>query len=75
MTDILKLAEIRKRCATGEAAQTRIEARLTRGDLAREIGISRSALRRWELGERLPTGDAAIRYLDTIEDLRCLTSK
>lgn len=62
VSDVLELARVRDAAVSGRAAELRIGARLTQGEIARAIGVSAAAVSRWESGERLPRGDAASRY-------------
>jgi len=70
----LRIAKVRTLAASGEATKIRVAAGLTRGDIAREIETSIGAVRRWELGERAPTGAAALRYLSLLEQLEALSA-
>lgn len=50
----------------GEAAELRSRAGLSQGLLARTVGASPGAVSLWERGEREPTGEAGIRYCETL---------
>lgn len=65
----LRLARVRQLVASGAALSIRQRSRLGRGDIAREIGSTVTTVRRWETGERVPTGDAALRYEALLQDL------
>lgn len=69
----LRIARVRQLASSGEAARIREGADLTRGDVARDIGVSVHTVRRWELGERAPTGVAALRYEALLASLLDLT--
>ena len=64
-----RLVRVRQLAASGKAADLRRRGDLTRGDVSRATGIPVSTLRRWELGERTPTGPAALRYEAFLSDL------
>ena len=53
--------DVRRWLASGDAQRWREKAGLTRGMLAREIGVDTSAVFRWENGERKPRGVNNIR--------------
>jgi DNA-binding transcriptional regulator YiaG len=61
-TSAERLQALRERTASGQAREIRMAARLTQSDIARSVGVHFSTLSRWESGERLPRGDAALRY-------------
>lgn len=65
-----ELAEIRRLVASGEARRIREAAHIRGAELARHIKASQSAVSRWESGERLPTGEMAVRYLRVLRTLR-----
>ena len=66
----IRLATVRRIAASGEAERLRVEAGLSRGDVARDIGITETSLRRWERGLRRPSGRAALRYLELLAALK-----
>lgn len=61
-TDAELLARVRQRVRSGEAQLIRERAGLTRSECAGVVQVSREALQKWELGDRSPTGAAALRY-------------
>lgn len=72
MTDpreILLLAWLRARMASGEAKRMREMARLSIIEASNGAGVSASALHRWERGERQPHGAGAIRYAELLKAL------
>lgn len=58
----LLVVEAREASHSGRGATVRTAAGLSRGELARAIGVNQSSISRWESGKRRPSGDAAIRY-------------
>lgn len=57
-------SKVRRLARTGKARTIREVANVSLSRAAREIGVSKSPLCRWELGERLPReGPAAERWL------------
>ncbi len=70
-TDLLALKRVRALVRSGSARAVRIGAGLTRTEVARAAKVSARSLARWESGERLPHGAAALRYgaiLDSLMD-------
>lgn len=63
-TQALQLVRVRRLVKSGEAKRLRKEAGLSLGETAGAAGISVAGLWRWEAGERVPTGDPALRYAD-----------
>jgi DNA-binding transcriptional regulator YiaG len=63
------LARVRRLFATGMARQIREAHHVSQGEMATDIGASQAALSRWESGSRVPTGDAALRCLDVLDEL------
>ena len=60
----------RELSATGEAHAIRTEAGLSLREMAREINGSFSAVRRYETGERRPTGAVGAEYGRLLAELR-----
>lgn len=69
-----QLVVMREMAATGRARALRIQARLSLGEVAEDIGTSVSTLSRWETGLRPPRGDAALRWLALLRQLDGLVS-
>jgi DNA-binding transcriptional regulator YiaG len=61
-TDLDLLLEARDASRSGRGADIRERAGLTRSELARVVGVTPSAISRWESGRRRPTGTTALRY-------------
>lgn len=57
-----ELAEIRALVRSGGARTLREDLGLTLADTAAAVGVGTSTVSRWELGQRIPRGDAALRY-------------
>lgn len=64
------LADLRAQIASGAARETRIRARLSGAELARDIPVTPSVFRRWENGEVSPRGEKALRYAELLADLK-----
>ena len=47
----------------------RIEAGLTQGEVAATVGVTRTAISRWESGDRHPRGPLASRYAEVLREL------
>jgi transcriptional regulator with XRE-family HTH domain len=65
----LRLIQARQLAASGEAKAIREQAGLSIREAAGAIDVSPSGLFRWENGERIPRGDAAVRYAKFLEQL------
>lgn len=61
-TETLQLVRLRHLVKSGEAKRIREEAGLSVRAAAGAANISAAGLWRWEAGERIPTGDPALRY-------------
>lgn len=70
--DPLKVSLARTLAANGEAARIREAARLSRHEVAAHLGTSATTVRRWEKGERKPTGPLGAAYADLLGALRSL---
>ena len=66
LTDI---ASARSLAASGAARSIRLAARLTLTEIGTEVGVTASAVCRWEHGQRSPRGDAAREYGRLLRDL------
>jgi transcriptional regulator with XRE-family HTH domain len=65
-----RLAKVRHLCSTGTARLIRQGAHLSLAEMAGEAGVaSPSTVLRWERGERMPRGEPALRYLETLEQI------
>ena len=66
---VLDLAAVRELSRTGRARELRLAADLSLYEVARAIGVSAATVQRWEVGERRPHGEAALRYAALLEAL------
>lgn len=67
MTNSENIATVRRWCRDGTALRIRTQAQLTLADLARDVGVSYQTIRAWELGQRVPSADHAIRFGEVLE--------
>jgi len=69
-TDELEsLAKVRALVRTGLARSIRFAAQMSLIDLARATGCAPSTIWRWENQQRVPHGDVAVRYFETLTRL------
>ena len=68
--NLSELTWVRDACRTGEARSLRKERRLSLAEVADPVGVSISALARWERGNRKPQGAAALRYARILRSLQ-----
>jgi len=69
-TSALRLLQARALLASGEARRIRQAVGLSLSDIAADIGVTDSAIYRWERGERIPRGRAAADYAALLMQLR-----
>jgi DNA-binding transcriptional regulator YiaG len=67
--DAVRLSRIRRLAESGAARAIRESAGLSLTEAAEGAGVHRITVHRWERGSRRPRGDAALRYLDLLEQL------
>jgi DNA-binding transcriptional regulator YiaG len=67
--DAVKLTRMRRLADSGAARAIRESAGLSLSEASRGAGVNRITIHRWETGQRRPHGDAALRYLDLLEEL------
>ncbi len=65
----LRLAAVRELAETGRLRERRLRSRLSLAEVAEAVGTTAATVSRWERGLRKPRGEAAIRYLDLLEQL------
>ena len=65
----LRVAKVRRQCATGEAREIRIKTGASLAEVGAAIGTGKSTIFRWENGQRTPTGDRAIAYSELLDAL------
>lgn len=63
------LSWVRRLAASGAARGIRQAACLSLTDVARAVGVTPSAISRWERGVRAPHGEAALRYAELLRKL------
>lgn len=68
-SELVRLARVRQLAASGEAARIRKRSCLSASAAAGAVGVSHVSMLRWEKGQRLPSGDAALRYLELLDAL------
>ena len=61
--------EARRLAATGDGKTIREAAGLSLGEVAGVLGLSVSALFRWEAGERVPRGERAVAWAEFLDQL------
>lgn len=72
-TDAIEIAEARELIRTGRAREIRQRSGLSRGEVARDLGVAQSTITRWEDGYRVPRGEVAIRLGRLLRELSGLT--
>ncbi|WP_409331141.1 helix-turn-helix domain-containing protein [Trujillonella humicola] len=65
-TSVERLLQARALLASGEARRIRLAAGVSAGQIASDIGVSVSAVQRWERGERIPRTRAAGDYAELL---------
>jgi transcriptional regulator with XRE-family HTH domain len=68
-TELDLLVEARHAVRSGRAARVRRAAALSQGELAAAVGVTASAISRWETGSRLPQAEPAVAYARTLRRL------
>ena len=64
------IERLRHWCVSGEARKIRVSAHLTGLQLANLAGVSPAGVSCWERGVRRPHGESALRYFQTLTELR-----
>lgn len=67
--DLVEIAAVRSLCKTGHARRIREGAHVSIRELGKALGVSHSLVARWEVGDRKPRGDVALRYGDLLRRL------
>lgn len=70
MTDLVRLARARALGSTGEGQRVRLAARITFREMGRRVGVPQSSIVQWESGKTWPSEEAALRWLDAVEELQ-----
>lgn len=73
--DLIDAGLAREWLRRGIAIQVREGAGLTKGDVARALGVSRTAVDRWEANERRPRTAIAAEYGRLLRDLATSVSR
>lgn len=66
---VLALARAKRYAQTGEGRRIRLEHDLSLGELAGGVGVGITTIHRWEKGQNVPHGDAAVRWVELLEAL------
>lgn len=67
--DLTSLTRVRGLCRSGAARAIRQSAGLSLSEVAEAVGVQPTTIQRWEVGQRSPRGEAAIRYLEQLDIL------
>lgn len=67
LESIANLVEVRAATRSGKARQLRERARITQGEVAAALGVTRACVSHWEAGVRKPSGAAAQRYAQLLD--------
>jgi len=73
-SDAVAIATVRAMCRDGRARTIRATAALSLAELGQIIDVSHTAVSRWELGQRAPRGEAALRYYRLLRRLADATT-
>jgi DNA-binding transcriptional regulator YiaG len=68
--ELVELAKVRGLVRSGNAKYLRLARGLSIGEIASGVGVAKATVFRWEKGERVPRGAAALRYGELLESLR-----
>jgi DNA-binding transcriptional regulator YiaG len=63
------LVRVRDLAQRGQARRIRLRAGLSLAEVADPVGVTPAAVYRWEVGDRRPRGEAALRYLALLDEL------
>ena len=67
--DLRRLGRMRELCASGQARVVRENARITRAEMARALGVTWVTVERWEKGAPPQNADMALKWLKILDDL------
>lgn len=65
--DLLRIAQLRESCSSGEVRAWRVRSRLSQAELAQLLGVSSPAVSRWETGQRTPRGAVALKLASIMD--------
>jgi DNA-binding transcriptional regulator YiaG len=68
-TEAVKLAKARQIARSGQGRRIRLAARLSCAQVGGVVGVADVTVLRWEAGTRKPSGRAALKYADLMDDL------
>lgn len=74
MLKVEDIAEARRLARTGEAERIRQASCTSARENADSIGVSHTTYRRWETGQSMPRGEAAVRWLRHLRRLQELAA-
>jgi DNA-binding transcriptional regulator YiaG len=66
---LLRLTAARGVARDGEGRRVRQAVGASLAEIGRAIGVSKASVCKWELGQRAPGGEHAVRYLEVIRAL------
>lgn len=69
-SELVELANVRSLVRSGDARYIRLARGLSVGEVARGVGVAKATVSRWEAGQRIPRGAAALRYGSLLASLR-----
>ena len=69
------LAEVRRLCRSGEAQSIRRNADVSLAEVAADVGVTPTAVQRWETGQRFPRDPGAANYLLVLRRLKRVTGQ
>ncbi len=67
--ELKRVADVREKLASGEARRVRLARNIRLSEAARAVGVSSSALCRWESGKLSPRYQHAARYARVLDGL------
>ena len=75
MRRAVQIVKIREQAQSGEARAVRKHAGLSLAEVGSDIGVHASTVQKWELGQRSPRGENAIRYASLLGRLSAMSAK
>jgi DNA-binding transcriptional regulator YiaG len=72
---VSRLARLRRLTSEGEARRLRLRSQASLSEIAAEVGVTPSCILRWEMADRRPSGERALRYLAILEELDELSGR
>ena len=67
--DLVKVSRARRLCMDGQGRRLRVAAQVSVRELAQAVGVNPATVCRWETGESAPRPDAAVRWVDALQQL------